>query len=83
MLTDFLLNTFSTAVDWLVGTRPVWDIPIPDGVTQFVVQCASWDWLFPVHEIFAMFAIVLVGFVSIFGVKWAVKACDWIADVLP
>jgi len=83
MLTDFLLNTFAVAIDWLIGVRPPWDIALPDGLIQFVTQCVSWDWIFPVHEIFIMLGIAITGFSAIFGVKWAVKLSDWIADIIP
>ena len=54
-----------------------------DNITATVSQALVYDAIFPVHECLLDLTIIFFGFSAVTGAKWALKLCDWVADIIP
>lgn len=83
MLIDGLLHVFNAALQWFLSIRPPWSWTLDSTPSTVVQQALYWDWCLPIHECIADMVIAITAFLAMVGTKWAIKLCDWIADVIP
>ena len=83
MIIDALLKILKALVQWVIATRPPWEVHLPQGVTQTFSMLKGFDAILPVSETLACI-LLIVGLLGVFStVKWSIKIIDWIADVIP
>ena len=83
MIIDWCLNLCRSLIDWVITTRPAWEMHMPSGVESVVSFVLAYNDVLPINETL----ICVSGTVSVVMAvqlwKWTVKLVDWIMDVIP
>jgi len=83
MIMDALISLVSLPIGWVVALLPAWTLTPGGDYTYWVKGLQFLNLLLPITEITVCFNVYLGLTIGMFTWKWAVKLCDWIADVIP